>query len=91
MNSYTVAMVTVGNGVFFTSRNDNREPHEVVADGIAGFELGHKSPIYESLNRNKTCTVKNLFQGLSKSEADAKKKTLIEFERANGRTVLNVR
>lgn len=89
---YTVAEITTPDGVFFTARNDDRAPIEVVADGIVGFtKAGVQSPIYQSLFQHQVCLVKNIFTGLNKSEAEAKKKTLIEYSRAKGLTVLNVK
>jgi hypothetical protein len=90
---YTVAEVAVPNeGIFYTARNDDRAPVEVVADGITGWsKMGVKSPIYESLNRRQQCSVQNIFTGLTKAEAEAKKKTLIEYARVKGIRVLNVR
>jgi hypothetical protein len=88
---YTVAEITTPDGVFFTARNDNRTPTEVVADGIVGMQAGAQSPIYESLHHHKVCFVKNIFSGLNKPEADAKKKTLIEYARVKGIRVLNVK
>jgi hypothetical protein len=91
--TYTVAKITTPDGVFFTARSDDRTPEEVVADGISGYAtLGNRSPIYESLNRHKSCSVTNIFTGLAKSEAEAKMKTLVEYERAlNPDRVLNVK
>jgi hypothetical protein len=89
---YTVAEVTTPDGVFYTARNDDRTPLEVVADGIVGYtKAGAQSPIYQSLTQHQVCFVKNIFTDLNKAEADAKKKTLIEYARVKGMTVLNVR
>jgi len=89
---YTVAEITTPDGVFFTARNDDRTPVEVVADGIVGFtKAGAHSPIYRSLTQHQVCLVKNIFTGLNKNEAEAKKKTLIEYARVKGNRVLNVR
>ena len=89
---YTVAEITTPDGVFFTARNDDRTPAEVVADGITGFtKAGAQSPIYQSLTQHQVCLVKNIFSGLNKDEAEAKKKTLIEYARIKGNIVLNVR
>jgi len=89
---YTVAEITTPDGVFFTARNDDRDPTEVVADGIVGFtKAGAQSPIYQSLFQHQVCFVKNIFTGLNKTEAEAKKKTLIEYARVKGNRVLNVR
>jgi hypothetical protein len=80
--TYTVAEVTIPNkGIFYTARNDNRTPEQVVADGI----------IYTELNSEQKCSVQDIFTGLSKDEAEAKKKTLIEFGRVKGFKVLNAR
>lgn len=91
--NYTVAEVTVPNtGIFYTARNDDRAAEQVVADGILGWTSGDvSSPIYEGLNKIRQCHVQNIFTGLNKSEAEAKKKTLIEYARAKGIHVLNVR
>lgn len=88
---YTVAEVTTPDGVFYTARNDDRTPLEVVADGVAGMQAGANSPIYQSLTQHQVCFVKNIFTGLNKAEADAKKKTLIEYARVKGMNVLNVK
>ena len=89
---YTVAEITTPDGVFFTARNDDRTPVEVVADGIVGLtKAGNQSPIYQSLTQHQVCLVKNIFSGLNKDEAEAKKKTLIEYARIKGQSVLNVR
>jgi hypothetical protein len=89
---YTVAEITTPDGVFFTARNDDRDPTEVVDDGIVGFtKAGAQSPIYQSLFQHQVCFVKNIFTGLNKAEAEAKKKTLIEYARVKGNRVLNVR
>ena len=88
---YTVAEITTPDGYYFTARNDNRTPSEIVSDGISGFK--HRGPnpgkIYESLNQHQMCFVKDIFTGLTKQEAEAKKKTLIEYSRMIGRSVLN--
>jgi hypothetical protein len=88
---YTVAQITTPDGYYFTARADNRTHTEVVADGISGFK--HRGPnpgkIYESLNQHQVCFVKNIFEGLDQDEAEAKKKTLIEYHRAIGSSVLN--
>ena len=91
--NYTVAEVTIPNsGIFYTARNDDRAADQVVADGILGWTKGDiSSPIYEELNRVQQCHVQNIFTGLSKEEAEAKKKTLIEYARTKGIHVLNVR
>ncbi len=88
--NYTVAEVMIPNkGIFYTARNDNRTPEQVVADGIAGFANGIQSDIYTELNSVQKCSVQDIFTGLSKEEAEAKKKTLIEFGRVKGFKVLN--
>ena len=88
--NYTVAEVMIPNkGIFYTARNDNRTPEQVVADGIAGFANGIHSDIYTELNAERKCSVQDIFTGLSKEEAEAKKKTLIEFGRIKGFKVLN--
>ena len=88
--NYTVAEVMIPNkGIFYTARNDNRTPEQVVADGIAGFTNGIHSDIYTELNAEQKCSVQDIFTGLSKEEAEAKKKTLIEFGRIKGFKVLN--
>ena len=88
--NYTVAEVMIPNkGIFYTARNDNRTPEQVVADGIAGFNNGIHSDIYTELNAEQKCSVQDIFTGLSKEEAEAKKKTLIEFGRIKGFKVLN--
>ena len=88
--NYTVAEVMIPNkGIFYTARNDNRTPEEVVADGISGFANGIHSDIYTELNAEQKCSVQDIFTGLSKEEAEAKKKTLIEFGRIKGFKVLN--
>ena len=90
--NYTVAEVTIPNkGIFYTARNDNRTPEQVVADGISGFANGIQSDIYTELNSVQKCSVQDIFTGLSKEEAEAKKKTLIEFGRIKGFKVLNAR
>jgi hypothetical protein len=90
--NYTVAEVMIPNkGIFYTARNDNRTPEEVVADGIAGFANGIQSDIYKELNSEQKCSVQDIFTGLPKEEAEAKKKTLIEFGRIKGFKVLNAR
>ena len=90
--NYTVAEVMIPNkGIFYTARNDNRTPEQVVADGIAGFANGIHSDIYTELNAEQKCSVQDIFTGLSKEEAEAKKKTLIEFGRIKGFKVLNER
>ena len=90
--TYTVAEVTIPTaGIFYTARNDNRTPEQVVADGIAGFINGIQSDIYKELNSVQKCSVQDIFTGLSKEEAEAKKKTLIEFGRVKGFKVLNAR
>ena len=90
--NYIVAKITTPVGIFFTARNDDRLPMEVVADGIVGFEkMDCRSPIYQALYTYRVCFVNNIFQGLSKAEAESKKKTLIEYERNCGTQVLNVR
>ena len=89
---YRVAKITTPVGVFFTARNDDRLPNEVVADGILGYTKSDlRSPIYQALYTYQVCFVNNIFQNLSKAEAEAKKKTLIEYERTCGTQVLNVR
>ena len=89
---YTVAEVTIPNkGIFYTARNDNRTPEQVVADGIAGFANGARSDIYNELNSEQQCSVQAIFADLSKDEAETKKKTLIEFSRIKGFKVLNAR
>ena len=89
---YNVAEVHTPDGVFFTARKDSRTPAEIVTDGISGYNItGLRSPIYYSLNKHQTCTVRNLFANLSKQEANEKKKTLIEYYAALGTNVLNVR
>ena len=88
--NYTVAEVMILNkGIFYTARNDNRTPEQVVADGIAGFANGIHSDIYTELNSEQKCSVQDIFTGISKEEAEAKKKTLIEFGRIKGFKVLN--
>ena len=88
--NYTVAEVMILNkGIFYTARNDNRTPEQVVADGIAGFANGIHSDIYTELNSEQNCSVQDIFTGISKEEAEAKKKTLIEFGRIKGFKVLN--
>jgi hypothetical protein len=90
--SYTVAEVTIPTaGIFYTARNDNRTPEQVVADGISGFANGIQSDVYTELNSVQKCSVQDIFTGLSKEEAEAKKKTLIEFGRVKGFKVLNAR
>jgi hypothetical protein len=89
---YIVAEITTPDGVFFTARNDNRTSFEVVADGILGYTKSrNQSPIYESLFQHQACIVKNIFTDLNKAEAEAKKKTLIEYSRIKGTPVLNVK
>jgi hypothetical protein len=89
---YTVAEVTIPTaGVFFTARNDDRTPKEVVYDGMIGWRTGAESKIYESLDKVQFCVVQNIFTGLTKAEAEAKKKTLIEYARIKGTPVLNVK
>ncbi len=89
---YTVAEITIPTaGIFYTARNDNRTPDQVVADGIAGFSNGVRSDIYKELNSVQKCAVQDIFSGLNKAEAEAKKKTLIEFGRIKGFKVLNAR
>jgi hypothetical protein len=88
--NYTVAEVMIPNkGIFYTARNDNRTPEQVVADGITGFANGIQSDIYKELDSEQKCSVQDIFTGLSKEEAEAKKKTLIEFGRIKGFKVLN--
>ena len=88
--NYTVAEVMIPNkGIFYTARNDNRTPEQVVADGIAGFANGIQSDIYKELDSEQKCSVQDIFTGISKEEAEAKKKTLIEFGRIKGFKVLN--
>ena len=89
--NYTVAEITTPNGVFYTARNDDRTDIEVVADGIVGFRNGVRSDIYQSLNQYQTCSVQNIFTGLDKTQADSKKKTLIEYARIKGLPVLNAK
>jgi hypothetical protein len=71
--NYTVAEVMIPNkGIFYTARNDNRTPEQVVADGIAGFANGIQSDIYKELDSEQKCSVQDIFTGLSKEEAEAK-------------------
>lgn len=90
--NYIVAEVTTPDGIFFTARNDDRTAREVVRDCTEGFvKRGIKSPLYESVYKHQACIVRNLFAGLTKAEAEAKKKTLIEYSRAKGIVVLNTK
>jgi hypothetical protein len=89
---YTVAEITTQDGVFFTARNDDRTPVEVVADGVVKYtKEGVQTGIYQSLFQHRVCLVNNIFTGLNKDEAEAKKKTLIEYARIKGNKVLNVK
>jgi len=89
--AYTVAQITTPDGVFFTARSDDRTPQEVVEHGVQGFHAGPQAPIYRSLNQHRVCFVKNIFTNLTEAEAEVKKKTLVEYARATGQSVLNVR
>lgn len=88
--TYTVAKITTQDGVFFTARSDDRTPKEVVADGIAGYQAGNRSPIYESLNQWENCLVETLKTGLTEVEAKELKKAYIIVARSQGYNVLNV-
>jgi hypothetical protein len=87
--TYSVAKITTQDGVFFTARSDNRIPKEVVADGIAGYKAGNRSPIYESLNQWENCLVENIKTGLTETEAKELKKAYIVVTRSQGYNVLN--
>jgi len=87
----TVERVETPDGIFYTSRKDNRTSDEVVAHGIEGYNNGSRSPIYESLKRHRTCSVLQVSTGLDKISADALKKKCIIDARTNGEPVLNVR
>ena len=87
--NYIVAKITTADGVFFTARNDDRTADQVVQDGITGFESGANSPIYASLVEHQDCTVENIYIGLDKNQAEARRKMLIEDAVANGEFVLN--
>jgi hypothetical protein len=87
--NYTVAEITTEDGVFYTARNDDRSAEQVVQDGINGFEHGNDSPIYASLVEHQTCTVVNIYTGLDKNQAEARRRVLIEDALAQGKFVLN--
>ena len=87
--NYKVAKIKTPDGVFFTARNDDRAPKEVVAHGKQGFQAGQTSPIYESLNTHEVCLVDNLAIDLSKEQADQLKKAYIIVSRSQGINVLN--
>ena len=89
--NYIVAKITTPDGVFFTARDDDRAPKDVVAQGKQGFEAGQTSPIYESLNTHEVCLVDNLATGLSKEAAEELKKSYIVVSRSQGENVLNVK
>jgi len=89
--SYIVAEIETPDGVYYTSRNDDRAPIKVVQDGVNGYNRGNTCEIYQSLYKHRVCLVRKIFQGIGKTEAEAKKRVLIEYARAQGRPVLNKR
>jgi hypothetical protein len=88
--NYRVAKVVFpDNKVYFTSRNDNRTPVEFIYDAVSGFNRKEFNRINVESANYRVCYIKNIFEGLSKDESDAKKKTLIEYERSLGTDVIN--
>jgi len=79
--TYFVDQIETPDGVFYTSRNDTRNPEDIVRDGITGFEkTGIRSKIYTSLKQTQTCKLNHRMKVLEgKSKADAIKKSLIEW------------
>ena len=89
--NYRVAEIETPDGIYYTSRNNDRAPLKVVQDGINGYNRGNHSPIYSSLARHRVCLVRNIFEGLDKKQAESKKRVLIELARSKGVPVLNRR
>lgn len=87
---YTVAKITTPDGVYFTSRQDDRTPKQVVQDGIAKVRHeGRKGGVYESVYQHEVCLVDNLASGLNETQAKELKKSLIVVSRYQGLNVLN--
>lgn len=87
--SYNVTKIQTPDGVYFTVRQDDRSPKQVVSDGKQGWSNGQRSPIYKSLNDHEVCLVNNLAKGLSKEEATKLKDAYILVFRSQGYAVLN--
>jgi hypothetical protein len=89
-NNYRVAgQFFPDNQIYITSRNDNRTSTEFIYDAVNGFNRGELRRINRESAKYRVCHVKVFFEGLSKAEADAKKKTLIDYERSRGTDVIN--
>ena len=87
---YNVAKITTPDGVYFTSRRDNRTPKQVVRDGISKVRYENRQGgVYESVYRHEVCLVDNLATGLTEEQAKELKKSHIIVSRYQGLNVLN--
>ena len=86
MGQYNLQTINI-NGKFFVSlRSDLRDAEKVHADGIQGYNVGNKAPVYDALfNANiADIDVTNVELGLTKSLGLAKKSQMVEaFKIAN--------
>ena len=76
---YKVIEQYVDDSVWYSATKIDRTNEEVVADGIRGYTSGsHPGPIWQKLYDKGYVHQNVLFDGLSRSEANKIKKTLID-------------
>ena len=76
---YKVIEQYTDDSVWYSATKINRTNEEVVADGIRGYTSGsHPGPIWQEIHDKGYVFQNFLFDGLSRSEANKIKKTLID-------------
>jgi len=90
---YYVQEMQFKNGaIYISARSDNRTPDQVTQSAFASDKLICTSELFESLREHLLHRVVTVFEVPSKSEAESKRKVLVDFYRNNGHTkVLNIK
>ena len=86
MGQYNLQTIEVKGKFFVSLRGDQRDAKTVQADGIQGYNAGHRAPIYDALYNAQLndVKVKDIELGLPKSLGLAKKAQMVEaFKMAN--------
>ena len=88
---YRVKRIRFPNGeVYFTNRTDDRDSHKFIYHAVYGHDTeGKRSKINCISKQYGVCFVDTLWENLTEAEGNHKKKTLIEYHRLIGDTVIN--
>ena len=91
--SHNVTLYHFSDGsIYISARNDHRSPTEIVQAAFAVDKLNCKSGVFVKCRQGLLVSTQKVFDNLSKTEAESKRKTLIDFYRNSGHNkVLNVK